>query len=140
MTAPETRPGGLRPGRLPWERAVVAVVYLVGAGVHLGIVAADPTTYGGFADAGLVGFVRTGWREVFMAAPERWGLVVAAGEATLGVLLMIGGRAALVGWAGVLAFHVALLLVGFWAWVYAVPAIVVLLVLAARDRRRSAAG
>ncbi|NPC96864.1 hypothetical protein HOQ23_08765 [Nocardioides sp. zg-DK7169] len=123
-----------RPARAPWERTVVAAVYLVGAGVHVGIVASDPTTYAPFAGDALFGFVRTGWRDVFMDDPRLWGLQLAAGEALLGVLLLIGGRVAAVGWAGVLGFHVLLLLFGLWAWWYAVPALAVLTVLAARDR------
>lgn len=122
-----------------WERTTVASAFLVAAGVHIGIVATDATTYGPFADQAPLTVVRDAWREVFMAAPERWGLVVAAGEAALAILLLLSGRAALVGWAGVVLFHLALLLVGWWAWWYAVPALAVLVVLAARDRRKARA-
>jgi hypothetical protein len=35
-----------------------------------------------------------------MAAPVFWGLCLAAGETALGLLLLAGGRAARLGWAG----------------------------------------
>ncbi len=116
--------------------AAVGGFYLVMGGVHLGIVAADPTTYEGFAERGLFGFVRTGWADIVMAHPAAWGLLLMAGEVTLGILLLLGGRAARLGWIGVITFHVLLLLFGWWAWVWAVPALALLLSLARRDWRR----
>jgi hypothetical protein len=68
-----------------------------------------------------------------MAHPAAWGLAVAAGEATLGALLLAGGRAALVGWVGVLTFTVLLMLFGYGFWLWSVPALAVLGSLAARD-------
>lgn len=137
-----TRAGRSRPNPAPrrhaWERSVVGGFYLMMAGVHLGLVAADPQTYRGFADAGLFGFVRSGWHDVFMHDPAVWGLCVMAGELTLGVLLLLGGRPARIGWLGVIAFHVLLMLFGFGVWFYAVPALVVLVVLRRRDLAREA--
>ncbi|HEX6149751.1 hypothetical protein [Nocardioides sp.] len=109
--------------------------YLTMGGVHLGLVVADPTVYGPFADGAVFGFVRTGWSEIFMANPVFWGLLVMAGELALGTLLIVGGRAALVGWAGVILFHVALMLFGWGAWLWSVPALAVLVPLALRDLR-----
>lgn len=73
-----------------------------------------------------------------MADPRAWGLALAAGEALLGVLLLLGGRAARWGWVGVLAFHALLLGFGFGFWPYALGAGAVLGVLAVRDTRRRA--
>lgn len=114
-------------------RTAVGGFYLAAGGVHVGIVATDPATYAPFADQALFAFVRDGWSEVFMAAPVLWGLALALGEATLGALLLLGGRAARAGWAGVIAFHVALMLFGFWAWLWAVPALLLLVPLARAD-------
>lgn len=123
-------------GETSWERLAVGGLYLMGAGVHLGIVAADPTTYQHFADAALFGFVRDGWRDIVMVDPAVWGLLLMVGEATLGVLLLIGGRAATVGWAGVIVFHLLLMLFGFGIWIWCLPALVVLGSFAHRDRLR----
>lgn len=119
-----------------WGGPVVGGFYLTMAGVHLGIVAADPETYRGFADGAQLGVVREGWQDVFMANPRVWGLLLMAGELTLGVLLLLGGRLAAVGWGGVIGFHLLLMLFGFGIWAWAVPAIAVLVVLARKDLRR----
>jgi hypothetical protein len=119
-----------RPGP---ARKVVGGFYLSMGGVHLGIVAADPELYRRFADRALLPFVRNGWADIFMVAPVFWGLCLAAGETVLGVLLLTGGRAAKLGWAGVIAFHVLLMLFGWGIWVWCLPALAVLVPLAVRD-------
>ena len=126
MAAP-TRAAGTRVRRL------VGGFFLTMAGVHLGIVAAGPSAYRHFADAGLFGFVRTGWADVFMAAPAFWGLCLFAGEAVLGTLLLVGGRAARVGWVGVVLFHLLLMLFGVGVWLWSVPVLLVLVPMAVRD-------
>ena len=120
-----------------WGRRIVGGFYLVMGGVHLGVVSADAQDYRGFADHSLFEFVRDGWTSIVMAHPAVWGLLLMAGEITLGTLLLVGGRAARLGWIGVIAFHLLLLLFGFWAWTYAVPALAVLLWLARRDLVRN---
>lgn len=116
-----------------WGGAVVGGFYLAMGGVHLGVVAADSETYRHFADAGLFAFVRGGWQDIFMAQPAVFGLLLMAGEMTLGILLLIGGRFATVGWAGVVAFHLLLMLFGFGIWLWSIPALAVLVYLAHKD-------
>jgi hypothetical protein len=119
--------------RRHWGGPVVGGFYLSMGGVHLGIVAAEPETYRHFADSGLFGFVREGWQDIFMATPEVFGLLLAAGETILGVLLLLGGRAAFVGWGGAITFHLLLMLFGFGIWVWCLPALIVLVHLARQD-------
>ena len=116
-------------------RSTVGGFFLVMGGVHLGLVSADPQVYQHFADHGLFGFVRTGWREVVMAAPAVYGLLLMAGEVTAGALLLAGGRAARVGWVAVIAFHVLLMLFGWWVWAWSLPVLALLTWLASRDLR-----
>jgi hypothetical protein len=116
-------------------RTVVGGFFLVMGGVHLGLVSADPQVYQHFADHALFGFVRTGWRDIVMAAPALYGLLLMAGEVTAGALLLTGGRAARFGWAAVIAFHVLLMVFGWWIWVWCVPALALLTWLAANDLR-----
>ena len=123
--------------RRHWGGPVVGGFYLSMGGVHLGLVAADTETYGHFADAGLFAFVRDGWQEVFMAHATTFGLLLAAGETALGVLLLLGGRYATLGWAGVIAFHLLLMLFGFGVWLWCLPAIALLVHLARRDTSTS---
>lgn len=105
-------------------------------GINAGIVAADPQTYRTFADDALWPFVTTTWRELVMAQPYVWFLLLASGEVVLGLRLLHGGPAARPGWAGVIAFHVLLMPFGFGIWLWCVPALA-LLVPAARSDWRS---
>ncbi|WP_341927955.1 hypothetical protein [Nocardioides psychrotolerans] len=116
-------------------RHVVGAFFLVMGGVHLGIVAADPQFYDGFATGGLFPFVREGWDHVVMARPAVYGLLLMAGEVTLGTALLLGGRTARFGWAGVILFHVLLMLFGWGVWLWSVPALAILVPLAAHDLR-----
>ena len=143
-TSPITRPDG-DVGRAPASaglpaaavaRRLVGGFFLVMGGVHLGLVAADPQVYRHFADHALLAFVADGWQDVVMARPELYGLLLMAGEVLLGTLLLAGGRAAEAGWAGVIAFHVLLMLFGLWAWAWSLPVLALLVPLALRDRER----
>jgi hypothetical protein len=125
-------PRTARPQR-PWAGVAVGGFYLCMAGVHLGLVAADPETYRAFAEHGLFGFVRHGWESIFMAAPTVWGSLLMVGELAIGVLLIIGGRCARWGWALVILFHLLLMLFGWWVWAWSLPALAVAVVLARRD-------
>ena len=116
-----------------WGGPVIGGFYLSMGGVHLGLVAAGTETYRHFADAGLFEFVRDGWQEIFMAQPVVFGLLLMAGETALGILLLLGGRWASVGWAGAIAFHLLLMLFGFGIWLWCIPALAALVVLARKD-------
>jgi hypothetical protein len=64
---------------------------------------------------------------VVMADPSVGGLVVAVGEALLGLLLLSADlRRRRVGWAGTIAFHVALMCFGWGFWMWCVPAVALL--------------
>jgi hypothetical protein len=137
MTMQETRNSTVATRPLPRStslaRTVVGGFYLSMGGVHLGIIAADAQYYRSFADEALFAFVRDGWADIFMASPRLWGLAMVAGETILGVLLLAGGRWAKLGWTGVIAFHLLLMLFGFGIWAWCVPALVVLVLLARAD-------
>ena len=75
-TSPTSHP------RRHWGGPVVGGFYLSMGGVHIGLVAADTSTYRHFADAALFPFVRDGWQNIFMAHPTVFGLLLAAGEIT----------------------------------------------------------
>lgn len=117
-------------------REFVGRLFVWTSGIHVGIAAVHPGIYRHFADAAVSGWIERGWNEVFVANPRPWGLAVAAGELLLGLLLLHGGRAAKVGWVGVIVFHLALVLFGWIFLLYAAPAVVVLVVLARRDWTR----
>ncbi|MFP3712159.1 hypothetical protein [Puerhibacterium sp. TATVAM-FAB25] len=116
-------------------RTIVGGLFLTMGGVHLGLVAADPQVYGPFADGALFDFVRDGWADIVMTAPAVYGLLLMAGEVALGICLLAGGTAAKVGWVGVIAFHVLLVLFGWWTLAWVAPALAVIVPLAWRDLR-----
>jgi hypothetical protein len=129
--------GDMEQRRARLEGQLVGGFFLVMGGVHLGLVSADPEVYRHFADHGLFAFVRDGWREIVMAAPAVYGLLLMAGEILAGGLLLLGGRAARVGWVAVIAFHVLLMVFGWWIWLWCIPVLTVLVTLARRDLVRS---
>ena len=53
--------------------------------------------------------------------------------------VLAGGRAAQVGWTAVIAFHVLLMLFGWWVWAWSLPALAVLVTLARHDLGRTGA-
>jgi hypothetical protein len=114
-------------------RRLVGCFYLSMGGVHIGIVAADTELYRHFADAALLDVVSTAWGEVFMAQPVFWGLAMAAGETALGALLLSSGPRVRLGWAGVVAFHVLLMLFGWGYWLWSLPVLAGLVPVATRD-------
>lgn len=117
------------------RRKIVGGFFLYTGGVHLGIVAAGPHIYAPFADGALFTPVAEAWARIFMGAPVPWGLALSAGEAALGVMLLRGGVWAKVGWAGVIAFHLGLMLFGWGFWLWSIPALAFLVPAALADWR-----
>jgi hypothetical protein len=131
------------PGTAAWARVarhVVGGLYLVTAGINVGLVVADPSVYGDFADESFLPVVPRLWQDVVMAAPTFWFLLLAAGELLLGVLLLLGGRAARAGWVGVVVFHLLLMLFGLGFWFWSVPALALLVPAARADWPHLAGG
>jgi hypothetical protein len=127
MTRQLTHVGRIQGGNRSTQLGLpfVGGLFLVSAGVHIGIVSADAQQYRRFAD-GALPWVRTAWREVFMANPSSWGLAVAAGELAIGTAILAGGRWTRLGLVGAIAFHVALMLFGFGFWIWSLPMLVLL--------------
>ena len=112
----------------------VGMFFLWTSGIHVGIVAADPAFYRHFADGSLLPGLTAVWDSVFMAHAAASGLVVATGEALLAALLLGPRRWHRLGWAGTIAFHLALLCFGWGFWLWSVPALAVLVRGAVADR------
>ena len=121
-------------------RRFVGGFYLTMAGINAGLVFADPTSYQHFADGAYLDFVGEQWNGIVMANPAFWGLLLATGEVVLGVLLLSGGPAARIGWVGVIAFHVLLMLFGPGIWLWCLPALAVLVPAARADWPQLAVG
>jgi hypothetical protein len=121
--------------RLTPTSRLVGCFFLWTSGIHVGIVAAGPDLYRHFADGALVPGLAAGWRSGFMAHAAVGGLLVAGGEALLGLLLLSGSETRhRIGWAGAICFHVALMCFGWGFWVWCLPALFVLVRAARQDR------
>jgi len=119
-------------------RAAVGVLMLIGGALVNAVYLATGVDYAGFADPAQFAWVTSAWRAV--VAPHQVlfiGLLVAF-EATVGVLILSGGRRTQLGLAGAIAFHLALWLFG---WIEAVWVIIMVpvMVLLLRAERRAAA-
>jgi hypothetical protein len=114
-------------------RHAVGGFFLFTAGINVGLAAADPGIYREFAAASYLDVVARLWQDVVMAEPRVWALLLACGELAIGVLLLVGGRAARVGWVAVVAFHVLLMLFGFGLWWWSVPVLAVLVPVAVAE-------
>lgn len=117
----------------PGFTVAAGAFYTCMAGVHLGIVAADPQEYATMPSDSPWGFVKTAWADIFMANPQFWGMFAAGLEILLGVLLLLGGRASKLGWVGIIAFQLPLILFGWWYLVWSVPAATVFFLAARHD-------
>ena len=121
------------PGLARRIRRFAGHFFLVTAGINAGMVAADPQAYRHFADPAALDFVQDSWEGIVMAHPAVWGLLLAGGELVLGILLLLGGRAARAGWIGVIAFHVLLMSFGPGIWLWCIPVLAVLVPAAFAD-------
>lgn len=108
-------------------RIAFGVIFLWASGVHVGIVSGDPELYHDVADGAWMPGVLTAWREIFMAHPAFWGLLIGIGEFAIGAALLAGGRVADFGRAGAVAFHLGLMTLGWGYWMWSVPALLLLL-------------
>jgi hypothetical protein len=121
----------------PWTvpPRYVGRFFLWTSGVHVGIVAADPGLYRHFADDALLWGLTAAWRSTFMPHAAIAGLVVAAGEAMFGLLLLGPWSWRRLGWGGTIVFHLALMAFGWGFWLWCVPATALLARGAIEDRR-----
>jgi len=121
----------LRPRYVGW-------FFLWTSGIHVGIVAADTAFYRHFADGALIPGLAGAWRSMYMPHAAITGLLVAAGEAVVALLLLLGSRTwRRIGWIGMIAFHTALLCFGWGFWLWSIPALVVLVRSSLEDWRTS---
>ena len=117
-------------------RMSLAALYLASAGVHCVLVTVNPEAYRHFADHAVVPAVARAWGDVFMADPDAWGLTVALGEVLLASALLMGGGWRRLGYAGVIAFNLALTLFGWGFWIWSAPALALIVPLALADGLR----
>jgi hypothetical protein len=123
--APPHRPGRMaRVGRLAF-----GVMFTGGAAIHVAIVIIGTETYRHFADTAFIPFVKQAWLSVFMPHAALLGLLLAAFELAVGLLILAGGPKTRLGVLAAIAFHLGLMLFGwgFWFWSVSIFAMLVAL-------------
>jgi hypothetical protein len=119
-----------RPGRVAGVgRLAVGVMFTGGAVVHVAIVVTGTATYRQFADAAFIPFVKQAWVSVFMPHAALLGLLLAAFELAVGLLILAGGRKTTIGLVAAIAFHLGLMLFGWGFWFWSVPMLATLIAL-----------
>jgi hypothetical protein len=132
---PATAGAGQRlPGRVARVgRLAFGVMFAGGAAVHVAIVVTGTETYRHFADTAFIPFVRQAWLSVFMPHAALFGLLLAAFELAVGLLILAGARKTTIGLVAAVAFHLGLMLFGWGFWFWSVPILAVLVVLLRYD-------
>jgi hypothetical protein len=118
-------------------RAAVGVLFIVGGALLHIVNLASGGDYAGFADPAHFAWVTDAWRAVVAPHQVLFIGLLAVFEATVGVLVVCGGRRTRLGYVGVIAFYLALWLFG---WIETVWCLVMLapMVLLLRAERRAA--
>jgi hypothetical protein len=123
--APPHRPGRMaRVGRLAF-----GVMFTGGAAIHVAIVVTGTETYQHFADTAFLPFVKRGWLSVFMPHAALLGLLLAAFELAVGLLILAGGPETRLGLLAAIAFHLGLMLFGWGFWLWSIPMLAMLVAL-----------
>ena len=108
-----------------WWARVFGGVFLLGSLVHVTLVTGFSHSYDSFADSSYWAFIEHAWRSILV--PNVYFLIplLAAFEATVGILILVG-KTRKFGIANAVAFNAALMLFGWGFWVWSVPGIVFL--------------
>jgi hypothetical protein len=120
-------------------RAAVGILFLVGGAVLHLINLATGIDYAGFADPAHFGWVTDAWRAVVAPHQVLFIGLLATFEATVGALVLSGGRRTWFGYLAVIAFYLPLWLFGWFetVWVAVMLAPMIMLANAEREAARA---
>jgi hypothetical protein len=104
-----------------------------GAAIHVAIVITGTETYRHFADTAFIPLVEQAWLSVFMPHAALLGLLLAAFELAVSLLILAGGPKTRLGLLAAIAFHLGLMLFGWGFWFWSVPMLVMLVALLRYD-------
>jgi hypothetical protein len=123
-----------RPGRMARVgRLAFGVMFTGGAAIHVAIVITGTDTYRYFADTAFIPFVKQAWLSVFVPQAALLGLLLAAFELAVGLLILAGGPKTRLGLFAAMAFHLGLMLFGWGFWFWSVPMLALLVTLLRYD-------
>jgi len=116
-------------------RIAVGLLMLVGGAAFNLVQLLLGNDYSGFADPAPFGWVTDAWEAVVPGNHVVLIGLLVLFEATVGALILSGGRRTQLGYAGAIAFHCALWLFGWFEAVYVVLMLPVLVLLLRAERR-----
>jgi hypothetical protein len=119
-------------------RVAVGVLFLIGGALLHAINLVNGGDYANFADPAHFGWVTDAWRAVVPPNQDLLIGLLALFEATLGVLILSGGRRTQLGYAGVIAFYLALWLFGWFETIWVVLMLPPMALLLRAERRGAA--
>jgi hypothetical protein len=133
--------GALRAGRSrrAYRLALGALAALflgAGAAVNTAYLLLDQS-YSHFAQGSSFAFVQSTWESMVVPREAFFISLLIAFEATMGVLVLVGGRGRRAAFVLIAAFHVALLSFSFWYLLWSVPVISAMWLLLKADRHWS---
>ena len=126
-------PEGLRFGRY----AVSAMYLVAGAAVNAFFLLRGDD-YATFADGSYLSFVTDTWRDVVVPNHDIWITLLILFEASVGLLVLRGGRSAQVALTAAIVFHVLLLPFGWGFYLWSLPMIAALVALLRAELRSTA--
>ena len=131
---------GSSPRAMYVGRAALGVLFIVfGAMVNAIYLIAQPEYYASFADASPFPFVTDTWNTLVLPHQNFFITALIIFEATMGVLILSGGRRTQLGLVGLIGFHVGQLAFGGVLWPWA-AVMLTALVLLLRAERKAAPG
>lgn len=117
-------------------RAALGVLFIVfGALVNAIYLVVEPDYYANFADASPFPFVTDTWNTLVLPHQNFFITLLVIFEATMGVLILSGGRRTQVGLIGLIAFHIGQLAFGGVLWPWAALMLTALILLLRAERR-----
>jgi hypothetical protein len=120
-------------------RAAVGVLFVVGGALVHVVNLATGGDYASFADPAHLAWVTHAWRAVVGPNQSLFIGLLIVFEATVGVLVLTGGRRTRLGYLGVIGFYLALWLFGWFETVWCVLMLPAMLVLLRAERRAGTA-
>ncbi len=122
------------PARTVARVALGSLFLVFGALVNAIYLVTDWDSFAAFGEMSQLAFVRDAWDSLVVPNTGLFIGPLIAGEATMGILVLSGGRAMQAGLVLLMAFHVGLLFFGWWLWLYAVPMLAALVLLLRAER------
>lgn len=120
-------------------RAALGVLFIAfGALVNGVYLLTDSDYYADFGEQSQFAFVRETWAAVVVPQQAVWISLLIAFEATIGVLVLCGGRWTQGALVSLIAFHAGVLFFGWALWAWAVPMLIALALLLRAERYWSA--